>query len=271
MISTPNVREQHHEDDYKNPYHLHEVDLEEFVQQLSAHFRHVQVLGQRIAPASFICPADKGVLRSEPSPSAVAMDHSRSLIEPPRSPSLPPVCFLAVASNKDLPEVASSALMDNSFAPTVTSAATLRLKEPASHFASLPERVAELEKHMPLLRDLGPSNLLHRVAALESELFRQIERISVALNEFEAQRAALEEIRVRLDDELAQVKAASLEQQLALQQLSNRQAVPPTAASAHDVSPLPLKVVQPIHSFEETLSCLRKDVAELRKGRDQAG
>jgi SAM-dependent methyltransferase len=265
IISTPNVRQQHHHGEYQNPFHVHEVDLHEFREKLATHFKHVAILGQRIAPASFISPADDIALQFSPMPDALAIDHSRSVLERPTAPILAPVYLLAIASNHELPKISGSTLMDNSFALAVASAAALRLTKPASHFASLPERVAEVEKYSALLKELGGSNVFQRTSAIETELIRQIERISKVVNEVEAQRTAQHAIQEQLKDDIAQLKAALLEQQLSMQQLSNRRAEGEQPRAAEPQQPLSLQLVKTLHALETSLSSMRTELREVQE------
>ncbi|MEI7740987.1 MAG: class I SAM-dependent methyltransferase [bacterium] len=59
IVSTPNkfVYSDHSE---KNPFHLHELYLEEFYRALKNKFKSVEILGQRLSTASFIYPLVSG-------------------------------------------------------------------------------------------------------------------------------------------------------------------------------------------------------------------
>jgi O-antigen biosynthesis protein len=56
VISTPDKKHYSDIPDYDNPFHMKELYLEEFRQLLEAHFKHVQILLQRVVFGSVVSP-----------------------------------------------------------------------------------------------------------------------------------------------------------------------------------------------------------------------
>ncbi len=56
IVSTPNKVVYDHESEDDNPFHVKELEFDEFEQLLTRHFRNIQFLGQRIHPVSSIWP-----------------------------------------------------------------------------------------------------------------------------------------------------------------------------------------------------------------------
>ena len=56
VISSPNKLVYSDESGYANPFHVHELYYDEFLQLLERHFPHVRLHGQRLAVASFVYP-----------------------------------------------------------------------------------------------------------------------------------------------------------------------------------------------------------------------
>jgi SAM-dependent methyltransferase len=56
IASTPNAAEYRSADEEPNPFHVKELQVEEFRQLLAGHFAHVRLLGQRVLPCSSIWP-----------------------------------------------------------------------------------------------------------------------------------------------------------------------------------------------------------------------
>jgi len=58
VVSTPNRAVYSEQTGFQNPFHVKELDLDEFRELLGRHFRHVRMLGQHIYPVSSIFPLD---------------------------------------------------------------------------------------------------------------------------------------------------------------------------------------------------------------------
>ena len=97
IMSSPNRPENSPPGSPPNPYHVKELDFDEFSSLLRSHFQHVDFLGQRIVHGSLIQPLDgdgKGFATYEGEEKYPAL--------------LRPLYFLALASDAALPELAGS-------------------------------------------------------------------------------------------------------------------------------------------------------------------
>ena len=101
VISTPNPRVTPHYGE--NPYHLREMNEDEFLELLRPFFGHVLMLRQWVCPSVMI--------GDEPIPSREQILFS-SLAEAPAS--APPIAFVAVCSNEPIPSVTGLCQFDTS-------------------------------------------------------------------------------------------------------------------------------------------------------------
>ena len=101
IISTPDKLHYSIEPNHKNPFHVRELFRQEFEQMMASYFKNVSFYGQRILYGSGIfCEGRKTKLRSS------------AIQEPTRIKTgiLRPMYLIAVASDGDLPQIASSFL-----------------------------------------------------------------------------------------------------------------------------------------------------------------
>lgn len=113
VISSPDKAEYSDKPGYRNPFHVKELYKEEFRALLSAHFRHVRLIGQRVVRGS--------ILIEEPeSGPPRGLSHLRNAEgEPPR-----PVYWIALAADTALPPVEGSLYESAAPAPATTPATT---------------------------------------------------------------------------------------------------------------------------------------------------
>ncbi len=100
IVSTPNKAEYHHEGEEDNPFHVKELDFDEFRQLLACHFKNLRFLGQRILPSSSIWPI--GVTNGAGFEEFV-MERGETEFRFVGNEKRVPVYFIAVASNSSEP------------------------------------------------------------------------------------------------------------------------------------------------------------------------
>jgi O-antigen biosynthesis protein len=64
VVSTPNREAYSEATGFQNPFHVKELDRDEFTALLRQHFAHVRLFGQRVYPVSAIFPLDEAVSRA---------------------------------------------------------------------------------------------------------------------------------------------------------------------------------------------------------------
>jgi len=102
LISSPNRPEYNRTLDAPNPYHVKELDYQEFVDLLKNEFAHLSIYGQHQINGSVIFPyPDSQAIKPASFPEPQASD-LQSLVEP--------VYFLALASDAELPVLPATAL-----------------------------------------------------------------------------------------------------------------------------------------------------------------
>ncbi len=100
LISSPNRPEYNRILDEPNPYHVKELDYQEFVSLLDAEFAHVGIYGQYGSHESIVLPYELSDYIKISSVSSEGAYSLQNLIEP--------VYFIAVAGNTNLPKLRTS-------------------------------------------------------------------------------------------------------------------------------------------------------------------
>jgi 2-polyprenyl-3-methyl-5-hydroxy-6-metoxy-1,4-benzoquinol methylase len=104
LISTPDKATYTDARDYSNPYHVHELYREEFLELLVEHFEHVQLMTQQVRAGSLIL--------SQPESGREGDIVVEGPPESERTPS-PPLYLLALCSDEKLPAIpGASAFLD---------------------------------------------------------------------------------------------------------------------------------------------------------------
>jgi hypothetical protein len=166
VISTPDRATYTDLHQQSNPFHVHELDREEFRHLLSRHFQHVTVLTQEVAAGSVMQGLDGG--------------HEGELIRVsgtddwnPQSNGTPPY-LVAFASDAPLPPIPSvSTLIDTALLLVRRSPELTQLEDSAAHLASdLGERDVEIARlqNGTIEREAEAARLLRTVAERESAL-----------------------------------------------------------------------------------------------------
>jgi GT2 family glycosyltransferase len=107
VVSSPDKREYSDLPNYKNPYHLRELYLSEFVSLLGEHFAHHALYGQRVHYASILAPAAPQKITF----TGYREDASGDIVEGAGLPNA--VYLLAVASDAQLPDLAAGLFIPN--------------------------------------------------------------------------------------------------------------------------------------------------------------
>lgn len=170
IISSPNRDVYTEQNDYHNPFHVRELDREQFVAALRARFSNVSLLEQR--------PICGSILVEEQELSKMSTFETLDGLDFTKSSGVPAALyFVAVASNGSLPAVSSSVLFDNG--STARGEETLRQK--VKQAEALASQKTEL---------LAGADL--KIATLEgstSDLERQVAKLTSSLDECELRQA----------------------------------------------------------------------------------
>ena len=174
IISTPE-KEQYVGVD--NIYHKHELTLEEFRDLLAGQFKYVELYGQRLAPASWITTLEGKHLSPGGPVHPSYVNHHRGVVELCPAHNLPASYIVAICSNEPLERrEGASVLFDSGFALAIHNAH--EIEGTMEKLNALSERLDELEANIGV-ESGGGVTLPDRVAAIEGELARQIERVSL--------------------------------------------------------------------------------------------
>jgi SAM-dependent methyltransferase len=106
-ISTPEIEAYNKAGGEKNPFHLRELTQEQFQHLLESHFSNVQLYGQRPICGSCIVPVERAPVKELRFYDRVASDAYDAVEGLPT-----PIYFIALASNRELPEIRYSLLHD---------------------------------------------------------------------------------------------------------------------------------------------------------------
>jgi ubiquinone/menaquinone biosynthesis C-methylase UbiE len=99
VISSPDKSEYSDKPGYRNPFHVKELYKEEFRSLLTAHFRHVRLVGQRVMRGSIIAEEEEG----ESSP----LWRRRDTREPPAERPAA-IYWIALAADETLPPLSNT-------------------------------------------------------------------------------------------------------------------------------------------------------------------
>ncbi|MEX2586631.1 MAG: class I SAM-dependent methyltransferase [Actinomycetota bacterium] len=106
IVSTPDREVYNTELGHVNPYHLKEMDLQEFTTLLSSQFAHSVVWGQRAVSGSVLSRLDSATHRGVDRLPVRRENDRWSVVEPPAAKYL-----IAVASNDPVPQLPSDSLL----------------------------------------------------------------------------------------------------------------------------------------------------------------
>ena len=106
-ISTPEIGAYNEAGGKQNPFHLRELTQQQFQHLLKSHFSNVQLYGQRPICGSCIMPVERAPVKELRFCDRVAPDAYDAVESCPT-----PVYFIALASNRELPEMRYSLLHD---------------------------------------------------------------------------------------------------------------------------------------------------------------
>jgi len=162
VVSTPNRVVYSDQSGYENPFHLQELDLDEFRALLGRHFRHIEIVGQHIYPVSSIFAlggapsnAPEYVIAREPG------DARYAFVAPARKA---PRYFIAIASADPVPATAALAL------PSILLDASEQLFELQRKSEGA---VVELTRHLGV-REAQVLDLERRLVSLQGDLGREV-------------------------------------------------------------------------------------------------
>lgn len=216
VVSTPNKPEYQGHSGEENPFHVHELELDEFDSLLRGHFKHVVLLGQRVAADSFIWPLSNG---TEETSSRFAIERADTGFEF-RPGKLPvPLYYIAIASRSPLiSDVKTSTLLDLSNALLGD-----RKAEVMQLHQSLQSKTEALEWREQQVRDCEAG----KVEAL-AWMKEQVDQRDQSIEWLQSRAKALEEAVQSNEEALAwrasQVGYLELEKQELLQLAETRQA-----------------------------------------------
>lgn len=216
IISTPNKSEYTDKSGQVNEFHLNELSTDEFVLFLKEFFPSVQLFGQRILPASWICSLEEGNMQFGSNFIPRAVNHGETVTQSTAGDSFSPMYVLAVCSTEPLSAEAgnTSALFDSGYGLSVVNSTEVRFvggqEEMERSLSSVPERLAALEKGFAVLVSFGAhqDGMNERLRLAEQELAKQIERISKCEqsgNSNEAQSARLTALEVELSKQIDRI------------------------------------------------------------------
>ncbi len=115
IISTPNRYVYHEFADEMNPFHVRELERDDFVTLLKQRFRNVQLFGQKMTSDSLIAPVvDDRLTLHDGDCEIVATAVDATNIDYPICPDgvLSPRYFIAICSDHPLPQIMSSVMVD---------------------------------------------------------------------------------------------------------------------------------------------------------------
>lgn len=149
IISSPNRPIYSEESNYNNPFHVRELDREEFRRALQSRFANVALFEQRFIDGSVITaePVQRTRIEGFDSSDGLAYSHQSGV------PS--PQYFVAVASTQALPEIASSLLFSGAYIGGLHNTIerlNKRVDEKDAEIATLRSRLSRTETHVAGLR-----------------------------------------------------------------------------------------------------------------------
>jgi O-antigen biosynthesis protein len=211
VVSTPN-REVYSEGPggFQNPFHVRELDLEEFATLLRRHFAQVRLFGQRVYPVSAIFPLGEPVSGAREyviarEPGAAAFRFADAARKAPRY-------FIALASNGPIaagPGPGGFLLDASEQLFEVQRRSEGAVAELERHLATREGQVVEVERELQrLARHIG--TLEADIAAQRphiQDLERQLRAAGETIAALEADRAALEAQRAALQARQAALEA----------------------------------------------------------------
>jgi len=195
VVSTPNREVYSEEAGFQNPFHVRELDLEEFATLLRRHFAQVRVFGQRVYPVSAIFPLGEPV--SGAREYVIAREPGAATFRFADAARKAPRYFIALASNGPIAAAPGPGgfLLDASEqlfeAQRRSEGAVVELER---HLATREAQVVEVERELQrLARHIG--TLEADVAAQRlhaQDLEGQLRAASETVATLEAHRSALE-------------------------------------------------------------------------------
>jgi len=175
VISSPDRQEYSDAPGYKNPYHVRELYREEFEALLKAHFRNVNLAGQRIKAGSIVGPLGSGLSTAFFSFSNKDRPHGRT------EGLGAPLYFIALASDNEIPPIPTGLLDGGEFVwshdhhaalESAHAQARAREAELTARIAQIEEACAALARNVDILtnssswRLTAPLRALRRLARL---------------------------------------------------------------------------------------------------------
>jgi Methyltransferase domain len=137
VISTPNVRVYKHYGAERNPFHIKELDENEFRTILVKHFQNYRLFGQRSVLGSAIAPEPPQFSGSDRQQTFRAVDDSVYSVQAGIGP---PTYFVAVAADIELPEITHGLLDDRPY--------ILDLQKRTLDLQKRTARILELEQNL---------------------------------------------------------------------------------------------------------------------------
>jgi SAM-dependent methyltransferase len=203
IISTPDRRTYAELPEYRNPYHLRELDQGEFSQLIDRHFRSSLILGQRVCHGTLLAP----LAEAEQGPDSFT-SFAGNYGEIDAQPGLSePIYLIAVASDGDLPRLRVSSLFEGR---NLRSTADLLLEGRDQWLLESHQEVARSKAELEVTR----GRLDHTQSVLEGTR-NALDHVRAVLEGtravLEGTRAALEDREQRLlltHEELASTRAA---------------------------------------------------------------
>jgi len=166
VVSSPNRTVYTEKNNHHNPFHVRELDRDQFLTVLRRQFSEVSLLAQRPVCGSALVP--------ERGPSGMAGFETQDGLTFLSSHGLPsPHYFIALASNRPLPEATSSLLCNDTYVPQLQAAVHWEAKRVADAQATAQASTALLDATKARIADLERS-----VAQRDAQLLAYAERIA---------------------------------------------------------------------------------------------
>ena len=151
---------------YENPYHIKELYQHEFKQLLKTYFKNICCFGQRVMYGSVLCS------ESLPVPNSSFLLEEETIRE--ASGMINPLYWIAIASDIQLPELASGVLEQPINDSEVVSSWNRLVAERDAHINSLNQNLAERDAHINSLNQ----NVVELKSALDCDSKEREEALS---------------------------------------------------------------------------------------------
>jgi glycosyltransferase involved in cell wall biosynthesis/SAM-dependent methyltransferase len=220
VMSTPNTEVYKEIATEPNPFHIHELDVNEFNSTLGKHFSYHRLLGQRSVIGSVIAPQSAILSEADLQQTFRARDPNTYSVEPGIGP---PAYLIAVASDVPLPEIQHGLLDDRPFLMSLykilqdRAIAVLEVE----HQKRLVETIRDGLQEQIRGRDSELTEVRSQLLSRDSELLSRHSELTEVRSQLLSRHSELTEVRSQLLSRVNQlVQSRALVSQLRNQLLS---------------------------------------------------